>query len=96
MMRIKINVISPRWSFEARIYAEDPNNSFMPGAGVEEMPPLYQIGCFIQLFLGPLEYLATPAPAADVRIETGVRQSDQVWPILWRLCYLPDPFEFGA
>jgi len=47
------------WSFEARIYAEDPNNSFMPGAG-------------------PLEYLATPAAAADVRIETGVRQSDQV------------------
>jgi len=47
------------WSFEARIYAEDPNNGFMPGAG-------------------PLEYLATPAPAADVRIETGVRQSDQV------------------
>merc|ERR1719278_2082026 len=47
------------WSFEARIYAEDPNNSFMPGAG-------------------PLEYLATPAPADDVRIETGVRQADQV------------------
>jgi len=47
------------WSFEARIYAEDPNNSFMPGAG-------------------PLEYLATPAPSDDVRIETGVRQADQV------------------
>jgi len=47
------------WSFEARIYAEDPNNSFMPGAG-------------------PLEYLSTPEPAEDVRIETGVRQSDQV------------------
>eukprot|EP00090_Calanus_glacialis_P037295 TRINITY_DN6407_c0_g1_i1.p1 TRINITY_DN6407_c0_g1~~TRINITY_DN6407_c0_g1_i1.p1 ORF type:complete len:700 (+),score=246.56 TRINITY_DN6407_c0_g1_i1:52-2151(+) len=47
------------WSFEARIYAEDPNNSFMPGAG-------------------PLEYLATPAPTEDVRIETGVRQGDQV------------------
>merc|ERR1719370_2600085 len=47
------------WSFEARIYAEDPSNAFMPGAG-------------------PLEYLATPTPAADVRIETGVRQSDQV------------------
>merc|ERR1719402_1739128 len=47
------------WSFEARIYAEDPNNSFMPGAG-------------------PLEYLATPTPAADVRIETGVRQGDEV------------------
>ena len=51
---------------------------------------------FIQLFLGPLEYLATPAPAADVRIETGVRQSDQVWPMLWRLCCPTDPFEFGA
>jgi len=47
------------WSFEARIYAEDPNNSFMPGAG-------------------PLTYLATPSPSQDVRIETGVRQSDQV------------------
>jgi len=47
------------WSFEARIYAEDPNNNFMPGAG-------------------PLEYLSTPAPGPDVRIETGVRQNDQV------------------
>ena len=42
-------------SFEARIYAEDPNNSFMPGAG-------------------PLDYLATPEAAEDVRIETGVRE----------------------
>ena len=25
------------WSFEARIYAEDPNNSFMPGAGNFEL-----------------------------------------------------------
>ena len=47
------------WSFEARIYAEDPNNSFMPGAG-------------------PLDYLATPEAGEDVRIETGVRQGDQV------------------
>ena len=47
------------WSFEARIYAEDPNNSFMPGAG-------------------PLDYLATPEAAEDVRIETGVREGDQV------------------
>jgi len=47
------------WSFEARIYAEDPNNSFMPGAG-------------------PLKYLATPSPDTDIRIETGVRQSDEV------------------
>ena len=47
------------WSFEARIYAEDPDNNFMPGAG-------------------PLHYLATPASSPDVRIETGVRQGDQV------------------
>jgi len=47
------------WSFEARIYAEDPNNNFMPGAG-------------------PLNHLSTPKPAADVRIETGVRQGDEV------------------
>lgn len=47
------------WAFEARIYAEDPNASFMPGAG-------------------PLRYLATPAPGPNVRVETGVRQADQV------------------
>jgi len=47
------------WSFEARIYAEDPNNSFMPGAG-------------------PLHHVATPEAAEDVRIETGVREGDQV------------------
>jgi len=47
------------WSFEARIYAEDPDNGFMPGAG-------------------PLTYLSTPAPGPDVRVETGVRQHDEV------------------
>jgi 3-methylcrotonyl-CoA carboxylase alpha subunit len=47
------------WSFEARIYAEDPRNDFMPGAG-------------------PLLHLSTPKPSADVRIETGVREGDDV------------------
>lgn len=46
-------------SFEARIYAEDPNAGFLPGAG-------------------PLTYLSTPAPSQHVRIETGVRQGDEV------------------
>lgn len=46
-------------AFEARIYAEDPDNNFIPGAG-------------------PLVHLSTPAPADDVRIETGVRQGDDV------------------
>lgn len=46
-------------SFEARIYAEDPDNNFMPGAG-------------------PLNYLCTPEPSENVRIESGVRQGDSV------------------
>uniref|UniRef100_T1IZR9 Methylcrotonoyl-CoA carboxylase subunit alpha, mitochondrial n=1 Tax=Strigamia maritima TaxID=126957 RepID=T1IZR9_STRMM len=46
-------------AFEARIYAEEPENNFMPGAG-------------------PLLYLTFPEPNKNVRIETGVRQGDDV------------------
>uniref|UniRef100_A0A668TJN7 Methylcrotonoyl-CoA carboxylase subunit alpha, mitochondrial n=1 Tax=Oreochromis aureus TaxID=47969 RepID=A0A668TJN7_OREAU len=46
-------------SFEARIYAEDPNNDFLPGAG-------------------PLLHLSTPSPDQHTRIETGVREGDEV------------------
>uniref|UniRef100_A0A8C9TZ91 Methylcrotonyl-CoA carboxylase subunit n=1 Tax=Scleropages formosus TaxID=113540 RepID=A0A8C9TZ91_SCLFO len=46
-------------SFEARIYAEDPNNGFLPGAG-------------------PLLHLSTPQSDEHTRIETGVRQGDEV------------------
>lgn len=46
-------------AFEARIYAEDPKNNFMPGAG-------------------PLLHLVTPRASSDVRVETGVRQGDEV------------------
>ncbi|KAK5869551.1 hypothetical protein PBY51_024258 [Eleginops maclovinus] len=46
-------------SFEARIYAEDPNNDFLPGAG-------------------PLLHLSTPTPDQHTRIETGVREGDEV------------------
>ncbi|XP_077389285.1 methylcrotonoyl-CoA carboxylase subunit alpha, mitochondrial [Festucalex cinctus] len=46
-------------SFEARIYAEDPANDFLPGAG-------------------PLLHLSTPPPDRHTRIETGVRQGDEV------------------
>ncbi|KAM4772492.1 methylcrotonoyl-CoA carboxylase subunit alpha, mitochondrial [Rhinophrynus dorsalis] len=46
-------------AFEARIYAEDPNNNFMPGAG-------------------PLLHLSTPPADISTRIETGVRQGDEV------------------
>ncbi|CAH1779493.1 unnamed protein product [Owenia fusiformis] len=46
-------------AFEARIYAEDPDNDFMPGAG-------------------PLEHLSTPEANINTRIETGVREGDQV------------------
>uniref|UniRef100_A0A8C5M1S5 Methylcrotonoyl-CoA carboxylase subunit alpha, mitochondrial n=1 Tax=Leptobrachium leishanense TaxID=445787 RepID=A0A8C5M1S5_9ANUR len=46
-------------AFEARIYAEDPDNNFMPGAG-------------------PLLHLSTPPADPSTRIETGVRQGDEV------------------
>lgn len=46
-------------AFEARIYAEDPTNNFMPGAG-------------------PLVHLSTPPADLSTRIETGVRQGDEV------------------
>uniref|UniRef100_F7GE15 Methylcrotonoyl-CoA carboxylase subunit alpha, mitochondrial n=1 Tax=Monodelphis domestica TaxID=13616 RepID=F7GE15_MONDO len=46
-------------AFEARIYAEDPQNNFMPGAG-------------------PLVHLSTPPSGPSLRIETGVRQGDEV------------------
>ncbi|KAJ7992868.1 hypothetical protein DPEC_G00266520 [Dallia pectoralis] len=46
-------------SFEARIYAEDPKNDFLPGAG-------------------PLLHLSTPQADEFTRIETGVRQGDEV------------------
>lgn len=46
-------------SFEARIYAEDPNNNFLPGAG-------------------PLLHLSTPQGDQCTRIETGVREGDEV------------------
>lgn len=46
-------------SFEARIYAEDPTNDFLPGAG-------------------PLLHLSTPPADDSTRIETGVREGDEV------------------
>lgn len=46
-------------AFEARIYAENPRNGFLPGAG-------------------KLTHLSTPASDKSVRVETGVRQGDEV------------------
>ncbi|KAJ8920987.1 hypothetical protein NQ315_015782 [Exocentrus adspersus] len=46
-------------AFEARIYAEDPSQGFLPGAG-------------------PLLHLSTPESSEEVRIETGVREGDEV------------------
>jgi len=47
------------YAFEARIYAEDPNNDFLPATG-------------------KLEFLQTPVESEHVRIDTGVRQGDEV------------------
>ncbi|KYM83784.1 Methylcrotonoyl-CoA carboxylase subunit alpha, mitochondrial [Atta colombica] len=46
-------------AFEARIYAENPRNDFLPGAG-------------------QLLYLKPPEATDNVRVETGVRQNDEV------------------
>lgn len=46
-------------SFEARIYAEDPNNDFLPATGT-------------------LLLLKTPETNANVRVDTGVEQGDEV------------------
>ena len=46
-------------SIEARVYAEDPMNGFLPGAGT-------------------LHYLNQPASEESVRVETGVREGDDV------------------
>uniref|UniRef100_A0A8C6TVZ6 Methylcrotonoyl-CoA carboxylase 1 (alpha) n=1 Tax=Neogobius melanostomus TaxID=47308 RepID=A0A8C6TVZ6_9GOBI len=53
------DIILKGHSFEARIYAEDPNNDFLPGAG-------------------PLLHLSTPEADENTRIETGVREGDEV------------------
>jgi len=46
-------------AFEARIYAEDPNNDFLPATGT-------------------LDFLQPPAESEHVRVDTGVRQGDEV------------------
>ncbi len=46
-------------AFEARIYAEDANNDFLPATGT-------------------LSFLQTPVESDNVRIDTGVRQGDEV------------------
>ncbi|WP_448566695.1 acetyl/propionyl/methylcrotonyl-CoA carboxylase subunit alpha [Thalassotalea ganghwensis] len=46
-------------AFEARIYAEDANNDFLPATG-------------------KLSFLQPPAESTNVRVDTGVRQGDEV------------------
>lgn len=46
-------------AFEARVYAEDPDNEFLPATGV-------------------LEFLQAPEESENVRVDTGVRQGDEV------------------
>ena len=46
-------------AFEARIYAEDANNDFLPATGT-------------------LEFLQAPIESENVRVDTGVRQGDEV------------------
>jgi 3-methylcrotonyl-CoA carboxylase alpha subunit len=53
-------------AMEARIYSEDPLNNFLPGSGK------------ILYLHEPSHRLSTINPDPDVRIETGIRQGDEV------------------
>lgn len=55
----EINAMVRGHALEARIYAENPNNNFLPATG-------------------RLVHLRTPTPGGDVRVETGVREGDEV------------------
>jgi len=46
-------------AFEARVYAEDPDNDFLPATGT-------------------LDYLRPPEESRHVRVDTGVRQGDEI------------------
>ncbi len=46
-------------AFEARVYAEDPDNDFLPATG-------------------SLDFLQPPDESANVRVDTGVRQGDEI------------------
>ncbi|WP_341206316.1 acetyl/propionyl/methylcrotonyl-CoA carboxylase subunit alpha [uncultured Psychrosphaera sp.] len=67
-LRVAANEILPKTqqeltinghAFEARIYAEDPDNDFLPATG-------------------HLQFLQTPIESQHVRVDTGVRQGDDV------------------
>ncbi|MFY8328481.1 acetyl/propionyl/methylcrotonyl-CoA carboxylase subunit alpha [Pseudoalteromonas sp. ZZD1] len=55
------NIVLQGHSFEARIYAEDPSNDFIPCSGT-------------------LDGLYTPAESEFVRIDTGIKQGDEISP----------------
>ena len=55
----KSEIVLNGHAFEARIYAEDPEQDFLPATGV-------------------LAFLRTPEESEQVRVDTGVRQGDEV------------------
>jgi 3-methylcrotonyl-CoA carboxylase alpha subunit len=69
------------WAMEARLYAEDPANDFLPSTGRLErflIPHQLRPGIWGQDARGYQEIHR--APEARVRIETGVRQGDEISP----------------
>lgn len=54
-------------AFEARIYAENPENQYSNISNCRFLPDT-----------GPLIHLSTPEESSSLRVETGVRQGDAV------------------
>jgi 3-methylcrotonyl-CoA carboxylase alpha subunit len=57
------------WAIEARLYAEDPANGFLPSMG--------RLDYF---YTGQLPYDFGPGESTRIRIDTGVRQGDEISP----------------
>lgn len=72
-------IIRKGHAFEARIYAENPRYY------LQNLTTAFKMLLYLKFlrggFLpgaGPLRYLATPQPNENVRVETGVREGDEV------------------
>merc|ERR1719445_2562434 len=59
MTQDEVTANTSGWSLEARVYAEDPKNGFLPQTG-------------------RLDHMSTPTTSPSTRVETGVRQGDEV------------------
>lgn len=74
MTQEEVNARLRGWSFEARVYAENPRNNFLPGTGkiVHMSTPAATFSA------GDAVSGSDEMPASGVRVDTGVREGDDV------------------